>query len=48
MSILCTVELLNEIEKGKQSGERRGWLTENDIKEHFQKIYNEIDKSTCY
>lgn len=40
-------ELLNEIEKGKQSGEQQGWLSESDIKEHFYKRYTEIEKSTC-
>lgn len=36
-------ELLKEIEKGRQSGEKEGWLSEYDVKNHFK---NKINKST--
>lgn len=34
---------LNEIEKGRLSGEQQGWLSEQDIKDHFK---NKINKAT--
>ncbi len=36
-------KLLNEIEKGRLSGEQQGWLSEQDIKDHFK---NKINKAT--
>lgn len=36
-------KLLNEIEKGRLSGEQQGWLSEQDIKDHFK---DKINKAT--
>lgn len=34
---------INEIEEGRLSGEQQGWLSEQDIKDHFK---NKINKAT--
>lgn len=36
-------KLINEIEEGRLSGEQQGWLSEQDIKDHFK---NKINKAT--
>lgn len=32
----ATIRLMNELEKGRRSGEEKGWLTPEDVKEHFK------------
>lgn len=32
----ATLELLNELAKGKKSGEEKGWLSPEDVKAHFR------------
>ena len=32
--------LLNELDKGKKSGEEKGWLTPEEVEEHLCKRYN--------
>ena len=32
--------LLHELEKGKKSGEEKGWLTPEEVEEHLCKRYN--------
>lgn len=36
-------KLINKIEEGRLSGEQQGWLSEQDIKDHFK---NKINKAT--
>ncbi|MCI9146218.1 MAG: hypothetical protein HFJ97_07655 [Eubacterium sp.] len=36
-------KLINEIEEGRLSGEQQGWLSEQDIKDHFK---SKINKAT--
>lgn len=36
-------KLINKIEEGNLSGEQQGWLSEQDIKDHFR---NKINKAT--
>lgn len=36
-------KLINEIEEGRLSGEQQGWLSEQDIKDHFK---SKINKTT--
>lgn len=32
----ATLELMNELAKGKKSGEEKGWLSSDDVREHFR------------
>lgn len=32
----ATIRLMNELEKGRRSGEEKGWLTPEDVGEHFK------------
>ena len=32
-------QLMTELEKGRKSGETEGWLTSEEVKQHFQKKY---------
>lgn len=32
--------LLHELEKGKKSGEEKGWLTPEEVEEHISERYN--------
>lgn len=32
----ASIWLMNELEKGRRSGEENGWLTEEDVREHFR------------
>ncbi len=32
----ASIWLMNELEKGRRSGEEKGWLTEEDVREHFR------------
>ena len=32
----ATIALLNELAKGKQSGEEKGWLSSDEVRAHFQ------------
>lgn len=36
-------KLINKIEEGRLSGEQQGWLSEQDIKDHFK---SKINKAT--
>lgn len=36
-------KLINKIEEGRLSGEQQGWLSEQDIKDHFK---SKINKTT--
>lgn len=33
---VASLVLLNELEKGKKSGEEKGWLSQEDVKAHFK------------
>ena len=33
--VQATAQLVKELEKGKRSGEQEGWLTPEEVKEHF-------------
>lgn len=33
---MAALMLLNELEKGKKSGEENGWLSQEDVEEHFR------------
>ena len=37
----ATLRLLNELEKGRRSGEEKGWLTSEDLRAHFEARANE-------
>ena len=32
----ATITLLNELAKGKKSGEEKGWLSSEDVRTHFK------------
>ncbi len=34
-------QLMTELEKGRKSGETEGWLTPEEVKQHFQKKVSE-------
>ena len=37
----ATLQLMNELNKGRQSGEREGWLTPDEMRTHFRGRTNE-------
>ena len=37
----ATVKLLSELNKGRISGEDKGWLSHEDVKAHFDSLTNE-------
>lgn len=37
----ATLRLMNELEKGRRSGEREGWLSADDVRAHFRARTNE-------
>lgn len=37
----ATLKLMNELAKGKKSGEEKGWLTSSDVRAHFRARANE-------
>lgn len=37
----ATLRLMNELEKGRCSGEREGWLSADDVRAHFRARANE-------
>ena len=37
----ATLRLMNELEKGRRSGEREGWLSADDVRAHFRARANE-------
>ncbi len=39
--IQATLRLMNELAKGRKSGEEEGWLTDNEMREHFRMRANE-------
>ena len=32
----ASLQLMNELQKGKVSGETKGWLSEEDVAKHFE------------
>lgn len=38
---MATLELMSELAKGKKSGEEKGWLSNSDVRAHFQKRAHE-------
>lgn len=38
----ATITLMNELAKGRKSGEEDGWLSAKDVREYFRKKQNEI------
>ena len=36
----ATIQLVNELAKGKQSGEEKGWLSADEVKAHLKERYN--------
>jgi len=39
--IKATLTLMNELAKGKKSGEEKGWLSQDDVRAHFRAKKNE-------
>ena len=37
----ATLKLMNELSKGRKSGEKTGWLTSEDVRAHFHEKANE-------
>lgn len=37
----ATLRLMDELAKGKKSGEEKGWLASSDVKDHFRMKANE-------
>ncbi|MGN0994406.1 MAG: type II toxin-antitoxin system prevent-host-death family antitoxin [Butyricicoccus sp.] len=37
----ATIRLMNELAKGRRSGEEEGWLTAEDVRTHFRARANE-------
>lgn len=37
----ATLRLMNELAKGKKSGEEEGWLSSDDVRAHFRAKLNE-------
>lgn len=33
----ATIRLMNEIEKGRRSGEKEGWISLEEVEKHFSK-----------
>ena len=38
----ATIALLDELAKGKKSGEEKGWLSSEDVRAHFRSRKNEV------
>ncbi len=38
----ATLTLMNELAKGKQSGEEKGWIPQEEVRAHFQSRANEV------
>lgn len=38
----ATLQLMNELAKGRKSGEKEGWLSPKDVREHFREKADEI------
>jgi len=36
----AALKLMYELQKGKASGEQQGWLTEDDVRNHFKEKFN--------
>ena len=36
----ATIQLVNELAKGKKSGEEKGWLSVDEVKAHIKERYN--------
>jgi len=36
------LQLMNELAKGRKSGEEKGWLSPSEVKEHFREKADEI------
>lgn len=37
----ASLQLLNELDKGRQSGEEKGWLSSSDVRAYFREKANE-------
>ena len=37
----ATIRLMNELEKGRRSGETEGWLTPEEVEEHLKERWRE-------
>ena len=40
--IQATLYLLNDLTKGKKSGEEKGWVSSTDVRAHFRAKANEV------
>ena len=38
----ATIQLVNELAKGKQSGEEKGWLSADEVKSHLKEMHKNI------
>ena len=38
----ATIQLVNELAKGKQSGEEKGWLSADEVKAYIKEIHKNI------
>ena len=38
----ATLYLLNDLTKGKKSGEEKGWVSSTDVRAHFRAKANEV------
>ena len=38
----ATIQLVNELAKGKQSGEEKGWLSADEVKAHLKEMHKNI------
>ena len=38
----ATITLINELAKGKKSGEEKGWLSSEDVRAHFRNKRDEV------
>ena len=36
----AALKLMYEVQKGKNSGENKGWLSEDDVRKHFEEKFN--------
>lgn len=38
---IATIKLMGELEKGRKSGEEKGWISSTNVKSHFENKQNE-------
>lgn len=48
MESKATARLLTELAKGKESGEKYGWISADDARKHFQEMKNNKPKARRY